>query len=67
MPPPAGAVAGSMFNTGQYCCGTERVYVMDDVAEEFTANVVTWVKALRQATSGSFDVGPMFWTASSTR
>ena len=56
-----GAVVGSMFNTGQYCCGTERVYVMDDVAEEFTANVVKRVTALRQATSGSFDVGPMFW------
>jgi len=35
--------------------------VMDDVAEEFTANVVKRVTALRQATSGSFDVGPMFW------
>jgi len=56
-----GAVVGSMFNTGQYCCGTERVYVMDDVAEEFTANVVDRVSALRQAASGSFDVGPMFW------
>ena len=56
-----GAVVGSMFNTGQYCCGTERVYVMDDVAEEFTARVAERVRSLRQETSGSFDVGPMFW------
>ena len=33
----AGAVAGSMFNTGQYCCGTERVYVHESIAERFTA------------------------------
>jgi acyl-CoA reductase-like NAD-dependent aldehyde dehydrogenase len=56
-----GAVVGSMFNTGQYCCGTERVYVMEGVAEEFTAKVAERVRALRQDTSGSFDVGPMFW------
>jgi acyl-CoA reductase-like NAD-dependent aldehyde dehydrogenase len=56
-----GAVTGSMFNTGQYCCGTERVYVMDDIAEEFTAKVVDRVKKLRQGVDGEFDVGPMFW------
>lgn len=54
-----GAVVGSMFNTGQYCCGTERVYVMADVADEFTAKVVERVKALRQGSAGEFDVGPM--------
>lgn len=54
-----GAVTGSMFNTGQYCCGTERVYVMADVADEFTDRVLDRVKALRQGSSGSFDVGPM--------
>lgn len=54
-----GAVVGSMFNTGQYCCGTERVYVMSDVVDEFTDRVVERVKALRQGSSGSFDVGPM--------
>ncbi len=54
-----GAVAGAMFNTGQYCCGTERVYVMEDVAEEFTARVLERVRRLRQACEGSFDIGPM--------
>lgn len=57
----AGAVAGSMVNSGQYCCGTERVYVMEDVAEEFTRKVVERVAALRQDTTGEFDVGPMFF------
>ena len=54
-----GAVTGAMFNTGQYCCGTERVYVMQEVAQEFTEKVVARVEALRQGASGSFDVGPM--------
>lgn len=54
-----GAVAGAMFNTGQYCCGTERVYVMQDVAEEFTDRVLRRVESLRQGASGSFDIGPM--------
>lgn len=54
-----GAVAGAMFNTGQYCCGTERVYVLEDVAEEFTDRVLERVRGLRQGSSGSFDIGPM--------
>jgi succinate-semialdehyde dehydrogenase/glutarate-semialdehyde dehydrogenase len=57
----AGAVVGSMLNTGQYCCGTERVYVMEDVADEFTEKVVERVASLSQGISGEFDVGPMFW------
>ena len=55
----AGAVAGSMFNTGQYCCGTERVYVHESIAERFTAEVVRRVKDLKQGTTGEFDVGAM--------
>lgn len=55
-----GAVAGSMFNTGQYCCGTERVYVHESVAEAFTTKVVERVDALRQGPAGA-DVGPMCW------
>lgn len=57
----AGAVAGSMFNSGQYCCGTERVYVAESIAEQFTAEVVKRVAALRQGISGEFDMGPMCW------
>jgi succinate-semialdehyde dehydrogenase/glutarate-semialdehyde dehydrogenase len=55
-----GAVAGSFVNTGQYCCGTERVYVVDSVANEFTRKVVERTSRLRQATEGDFDVGTLF-------
>ncbi len=57
----AGAVAGAIFNTGQYCCGTERIYVVDAVADIFIEKVVERVGALRQGCEGEFDVGAMFW------
>ncbi|MAI79062.1 MAG: aldehyde dehydrogenase [Deltaproteobacteria bacterium] len=57
----AGAVAGAFMNTGQYCCGTERVYVVEAVADEFTQKVVERVSRLRQGFEGEFDVGAIFW------
>ena len=57
----AGAVAGAFMNTGQYCCGTERVYVVDSVADAFTEKVVERVAQLRQGAEGEFDVGAIFW------
>jgi succinate-semialdehyde dehydrogenase/glutarate-semialdehyde dehydrogenase len=56
-----GAVVGSFMNTGQYCCGTERVYVVESVVDEFTRKVVSRVSQLRQGASGEFDVGAIFW------
>ncbi len=56
-----GAVAGSFMNTGQYCCSTERVYVVDEIATEFTEKVVERVSKLRQGAEGEFDVGAIFW------
>jgi acyl-CoA reductase-like NAD-dependent aldehyde dehydrogenase len=56
-----GAVAGAFMNGGQYCCGTERVYVADAIADEFTQRVVERVAMLRQGDSGEFDVGAIFW------
>jgi succinate-semialdehyde dehydrogenase/glutarate-semialdehyde dehydrogenase len=56
-----GAVAGAFLNTGQYCCGTERVYVVEEIADRFIEKVVERASALRQAESGEFDVGSMFW------
>jgi succinate-semialdehyde dehydrogenase/glutarate-semialdehyde dehydrogenase len=56
-----GAVFGGFFNAGQFCCGTERVYVQEAVAEEFTRRVVEKARTLRQATSGEYDIGPMIW------
>ena len=32
-----GALAGAFLNTGQYCCGTERVYVVESVASSMKA------------------------------
>jgi acyl-CoA reductase-like NAD-dependent aldehyde dehydrogenase len=55
-----GAVAGSFVNTGQYCCGTERVYVVEAVADEFIEKVVERTSRLRQAADGDFDVGALF-------
>jgi succinate-semialdehyde dehydrogenase/glutarate-semialdehyde dehydrogenase len=57
----AGAVAGAFLNTGQFCCGTERVYVVEGVADEFQRKVLERVAALRQGDCGEFDVGPLFW------
>jgi acyl-CoA reductase-like NAD-dependent aldehyde dehydrogenase len=57
----AGALNGSFTNTGQYCCGTERVYVMDEVADEFIEHAVARASKLRQGAEGEFDVGAIFW------
>jgi succinate-semialdehyde dehydrogenase/glutarate-semialdehyde dehydrogenase len=56
-----GAVAGAFANTGQCCCGTERVYVVEEVADAFTKKVVERASRLRQGDHGEFDVGPLFW------
>ncbi|HXX46978.1 MAG TPA: aldehyde dehydrogenase family protein [Myxococcota bacterium] len=56
-----GAIAGGFLNAGQFCCGTERVYVVSEVADAFVEKVVARTRELRQETSGEFDVGAMFW------
>jgi acyl-CoA reductase-like NAD-dependent aldehyde dehydrogenase len=56
-----GAVVGAFFNSGQFCCATARVYVVDSVADEFTQRVVEYVRSLKQGTVGDFDLGPMIW------
>ena len=56
-----GAVRGSFFNTGHYCCGTERVYVPESIYEPFVEKVVAQAKSLKQAESGASDVGAVFW------
>jgi succinate-semialdehyde dehydrogenase/glutarate-semialdehyde dehydrogenase len=52
-----GAVFGSFFNAGQFCCGTERVYVHESIVDEFTRRVVEKTQTLRQGD----DIGPMIW------
>ncbi len=56
-----GALAGSCMNTGQYCCGTERIYVTESVYDAFVAKVVEEAGKLRQSDQGEFDVGATFW------
>jgi succinate-semialdehyde dehydrogenase/glutarate-semialdehyde dehydrogenase len=56
-----GCVFGAFMNTGQFCCSTERVYVVESRADEFTQKVLGLVKALRQGSEGEYDVGPMIW------
>lgn len=54
-----GAVFGAFSNSGQVCTSTERVYVVDEVADEFTRKVLKETSALRQGAEGEFDVGAM--------
>ncbi len=56
-----GAVFGAFMNAGQFCCSTERVYVVEEVAEEFTRRVVEKTKTLKLGTEGEFDIGPVIW------
>ena len=56
-----GAVRGSCFNTGHYCCGTERVYVPEDVYEPFVDKVVALTRELKQSDETDCDVGAVFW------
>jgi acyl-CoA reductase-like NAD-dependent aldehyde dehydrogenase len=56
-----GAVFGAFLNAGQFCCSTERVYVVESLFEEFTRLVVEKTKTLKLGTAGEFDIGPMIW------
>ena len=56
-----GAVYGAFSNSGHVCTSTERAYVVDDVADEFTRLCVEETANLRQGSSGEFDVGAIIW------
>ena len=56
-----GAVFGAFANAGQVCISTERVYVVDEVADPFIRKVVERTAALRQGIGGEADVGPIIW------
>ncbi|MGH0029508.1 MAG: aldehyde dehydrogenase family protein [Myxococcota bacterium] len=57
----SGALIGSCMNTGQYCCGTERIYAVDEVYEAFVDKVVEGAKRLRQNGGAESDIGAVFW------
>lgn len=58
-----GAWLGSCMNTGHYCCGTERIYVVDQVYDEFLRLVLEKGKNLRQGQQHGWqeDIGAVFW------
>jgi acyl-CoA reductase-like NAD-dependent aldehyde dehydrogenase len=56
-----GAVFGGFLNAGQFCCGTERVYVVAPVYGEFVRRVVDKTRQLRMGKQGQYDIGPMIW------
>ncbi len=38
---------GAMFNAGQCCCGIERIYVHENLFDDFVEKSVTWVNNLK--------------------
>ena len=58
-----GAVIGSCMNSGHYCCGTERIYVVEEVYDAFVDKAVASVEQLKQGPELKFDedVGAIFW------
>ena len=53
-----GALFGGFVNTGQFCCGIERVYVVESVADAFTDLVVEKTRKLRLGKDDDYDMGP---------
>lgn len=54
-----GIVYGGFFNAGQTCLSTERVFVVDEIYDEFVERVTKKAGELRVGTEGEFDVGPL--------
>ncbi|APX94149.1 aldehyde dehydrogenase [Halomonas sp. 1513] len=42
-----GVMDGAFFNSGQSCCGIERIYVDQAIFDAFVERAVAWVKQLR--------------------
>ncbi|MBV2235554.1 MAG: aldehyde dehydrogenase family protein [Sterolibacterium sp.] len=57
------ALYGSCINTGHYCCGTQRIYVVEELYDKFVARVTEKAKALRQGQKygQDEDIGAVFW------
>jgi acyl-CoA reductase-like NAD-dependent aldehyde dehydrogenase len=53
-----GAAFGGFVNNGQFCCGIERVYVVESVADAFLDKLVAKTEALRVGGEDPFDIGP---------
>ncbi len=57
----AGLIDGAMFNSGQCCCGIERIYVHESRFDEFLAKAVELVAGykLGNPMDAATDIGPM--------
>jgi acyl-CoA reductase-like NAD-dependent aldehyde dehydrogenase len=38
---------GAFYNSGQSCCGIERIYVHESIHDDFLAQAIDWIKALK--------------------
>jgi acyl-CoA reductase-like NAD-dependent aldehyde dehydrogenase len=56
-----GLMDGAMFNSGQCCCGIERIYVHESLYDAFVEKAVAWVRGQRLATrlAQETTMGPM--------
>ncbi len=54
-----GAVFGSFSNVGQACMSIERVYVQENIYDEFIEDAVEGTKKLEVGPSSDADIGPM--------
>lgn len=56
-----GLMDGAMFNSGQCCCGIERIYVHESLFDAFVEKAVAWVRAQRLGNplDDSTTMGPM--------
>ncbi len=52
---------GAMFNSGQCCCGIERIYVHESLFDAFVEKSVAWVNALKLGNpfDAASTLGPM--------
>lgn len=56
-----GVMDGAFFNSGQSCCGIERIYVHEDIHDAFVERAVAWLKQLRlgNPTDPATTLGPL--------
>ncbi|WP_163337828.1 aldehyde dehydrogenase family protein [Desulfopila sp. IMCC35008] len=56
---------GAFFNSGQSCCGIERVYVHEAVYDDFLQQAVAWVRSLQLGRSDDEEttLGPLVKTS----
>ncbi|MFY0989858.1 aldehyde dehydrogenase family protein [Halomonas sp. C05BenzN] len=56
-----GVLDGAFFNSGQSCCGIERLYVHESIFDAFIERAVAWVRQLRlgNPTDPATTLGPL--------